>query len=41
MAHQMERIVLWFFLIIGFVTLLVMAGVIDPPLEFLLTTDAD
>lgn len=41
MAHQMERIVLWFFLIIGFVTLLVMAGVIEPPLEFLLTTDAD
>ncbi len=36
MAQKMERIVLWFFLIIGFITLLVMAGVIDPPLEFLL-----
>ncbi|MFP6872863.1 MAG: hypothetical protein VCA55_05070 [Verrucomicrobiales bacterium] len=36
MAQKMERIVLWFFLIIGFVTLLVMAGVIAPPLEFLL-----
>jgi fumarate reductase subunit C len=36
MAQKMERIVLWFFLIIGFITLLVMADVIDPPLEFLL-----
>ena len=27
--------------VVGFVTLLVMAGVIEPPLEFLLTTDAD
>ena len=36
MAQKMERIVLWFFLIIGFITLLVMARVIPPPLEFLL-----
>ena len=38
MAHTMETVVLWFFLIIGLVTLLVMAGVIDPPLEGLLGT---
>ena len=36
MAHIMEKLVLWFFLIIGFITLLVMAGVLPPPLEFLL-----
>ncbi len=36
MARTMETVVLWFFLIIGFITLLVMAGVIDPPLEGLL-----
>ena len=36
MAHIMEKVVLWFFLIIGFITLLVMAGVLDPPLAFLL-----
>ncbi len=36
MARTMETVVLWFFLIIGFFTLLVMAGVIDPPLEGLL-----
>jgi fumarate reductase subunit C len=40
MAQKMERIVLWFFLIIGFLTLLVMAGVIDPPLEFLLPPES-
>ena len=40
MAHNAERIVLWFFLIIGFITLMVMAGVLDPPLEFLLTPEA-
>jgi fumarate reductase subunit C len=37
MAHAIERFVLWFFLIIGFITLLVMAGVLAPPLEFLLS----
>ncbi len=37
MARTMETVVLWFFLIVGFITLLVMAGVLDPPLEFLLT----
>ncbi len=36
MAHITEKMVLWFFLIIGFITLLVMAGVLDPPLESLL-----
>lgn len=36
MAYRAERIVLWFFLIIGAITLLVLAGVLDPPLEFLL-----
>ena len=36
MARTMETVGLWFFLIIGFITLLVMAGVIDPPLEGLL-----
>ncbi|MDP6795667.1 MAG: hypothetical protein QF721_12545 [Verrucomicrobiota bacterium] len=38
MAHIAEKVVLWFFLIIGFITLLVMAGVLDPPLAFLLPT---
>ena len=38
MARTMETVVLWFFLIIGFLTLLVMAGVLDPPLAFLLAT---
>ncbi len=35
-AHIMEKLVLWFFLIVGFITLLVMAKVLDPPLESLL-----
>ncbi|MDP6306514.1 MAG: hypothetical protein QGH02_04160 [Verrucomicrobiota bacterium] len=39
MALIMEKVVLWFFLIIGFLTLLVMAGVLDPPLAFLLTSE--
>ena len=39
MALIMEKVVLWFFLIIGFLTLLVMAGVLDPPLAFLLTPE--
>ena len=38
MAGTMETVVLWFFLIIGFLTLLVMAGVLEPPLAFLLAT---
>jgi len=38
MARTMETVVLWFFLIIGFLTLLVMAGVLEPPLAFLLAT---
>ncbi|MEE9167772.1 MAG: hypothetical protein V3U24_09995 [Candidatus Neomarinimicrobiota bacterium] len=36
MAHRSERIVLWFFTIIGIVTLLVLAGVLAPPLALLL-----
>lgn len=35
-THRMERFVLWFFILVGVVTLLVLAGVLDPPLEFLL-----
>ncbi len=41
MAHIAEKVVLWFFLIIGFITLLVMAGVLDPPLAFLLPTGGE
>ncbi len=37
MAHRAEQLVLWFFLIIGVITLLVLGGVLDPPLEFLLS----
>lgn len=36
MTHRAEQLVLWFFLIIGAITLLVLGGVLDPPLEFLL-----
>ncbi len=36
MAYIMEKIVLYFFLAVGFITLAVMAGLLDPPLEFLL-----
>jgi fumarate reductase subunit C len=35
--HSIERIILWAFLGLGAVILLVLAGVLPPPLEFLLT----
>jgi fumarate reductase subunit C len=35
-AHVMEQITLWFFLAIGLVTLLTLAGVLEPPLASLL-----
>jgi len=35
--HAIERIILWAFLGLGAVILLVLAGVLPPPLEFLLT----
>jgi succinate dehydrogenase subunit C len=35
--RQIERVVLWAFLGLGFVILLVLAGVLPPPLAFLLT----
>jgi len=41
MAQTMETVVLWFFLIVGFITLAVMAGVLDPPLAFLLTSEGN
>ncbi len=38
--HLIERILLWFFLGLGIVILLVLAGVLSPPLAFLLTGGA-
>lgn len=38
--HRVERVLLWFFLGLGVVILLVLAGVISPPLEFLVTGGA-
>lgn len=38
--HLIERILLWFFLGLGAVILLVLAGVISPPLAFLVTGGA-
>jgi fumarate reductase subunit C len=34
--HLIERVILWLFLGLGFVILLVLAGVLPPPLAFLL-----
>jgi fumarate reductase subunit C len=34
--HVIERILLWFFLGLGIIILLVLAGVISPPLAFLM-----
>jgi fumarate reductase subunit C len=36
-VHRIEQLLLWFFLGLGAVVLLVLAGVLPPPLEFLLT----
>jgi fumarate reductase subunit C len=36
MAHIFEQLTLWFFIAIGVITLLVLAGVLPPPLAFLL-----
>ena len=38
--HMIERVLLWFFLGLGIVILLVLAGVIPPPLAFLATGGA-
>ncbi|MDJ0905700.1 MAG: hypothetical protein QNI96_06755 [Woeseiaceae bacterium] len=38
--HTIERVILWLFLGLGFVILLVLAGVIPPPLAFLLGGNA-
>jgi len=38
--HNIERIILWLFLGLGFVILLVLAGVLPPPLAFLLAGGA-
>ncbi|MEJ2128434.1 MAG: hypothetical protein P8X81_06270 [Woeseiaceae bacterium] len=38
--HNIERIILWLFLGLGFVILLVLAGVMPPPLAFLLAGGA-
>lgn len=35
-AHAFEQITLWFFVLVGVVTLLVLAGVLEPPLACLL-----
>jgi fumarate reductase subunit C len=35
-VHRIEQFLLWFFLGLGVVVLLVLAGVLQPPLEFLL-----
>jgi fumarate reductase subunit C len=35
-VHLIEQLLLWFFLGLGVVVLLVLAGVLPPPLEFLL-----
>ena len=37
MLHIVEQFILWFFLVLGLVILLVLAGVLPPPLAFLLT----
>ena len=37
MLHIVEQIILWFFLVLGIVILLVLAGVLPPPLAFLLS----
>ena len=34
--HMLERLIFWLILVIGFVTLAVLAGVMDPPLTWLL-----
>jgi len=38
--HRIERVILWLFLGLGFVILLVLAGVLPPPLAFLLSGGA-
>lgn len=38
MAHIFEQVTLWFFLAVGVVTLLVLSGVLEPPLAFLFPT---
>lgn len=38
--HLLERVIFWLVLGIGFVTLLVLAGVIEPPLAFLTETNS-
>ncbi len=38
--HNIERVILWLFLGLGFVILLVLAGVLPPPLAFLLAGGA-
>lgn len=38
MAHRGEQIALWFFILVGVATLLVLAGIVDPPLAFLLNS---
>ena len=38
--HFLERIIFWLVLMLGTLTLLVLAGMLDPPLEFLLTDAA-
>lgn len=35
-TRRIERFVLWFFIAVGAITLLVLAGVVEPPLQFLL-----
>ena len=37
MLHIVEQFILWFFLVLGIVILLVLAGVLPPPLAFLLS----
>ncbi len=39
MLRVLERVLLWFFLGLGAVVLLVLAGAIPPPLQFLITRD--
>lgn len=34
---NIERVLLWFFLVLGFIVLLVLAGILPPPLAFLLS----
>ena len=38
--HTIERVILWLFLGLGFAILLVLAGVVPPPLEFLVAGGA-